>query len=135
MNNQCGAGKPKPAHRIPRKLTKKRARELLALETVPGSVRAVSDAIRERAGLPPVPETRLIKECRALLGSGDRNAPDPLAAARELAKARAAHGRKARELDRDARELAKRAVGSDANVSAVARALGVTRQRIYQLAA
>jgi hypothetical protein len=134
--NRCGGGKPKPAHRIPAKLSKARARAHLEVQARPDSVQAVSDEIRARAGLPPI-ESRFTRQCRELVGEIGKPA-EPVADAEtraaDLARRRAAHDRKAAAMDAELREIIA-AAQAERKVSAVARRLGLSRQRLYQIAA
>jgi hypothetical protein len=105
-------------------------------------IQAESDAIRQRHGLPPVPENTIVRAWRAKLATAKLKAAkrepaakvepsSPLELVADLAERRAKLKREGEQLDRELRELvASRAVP----VSRLALALGISRQRVYQLA-
>ena len=93
----------------------------------------VSCEIRGRAGLKPLERSRTYVEARARLGAPKAvKVLGPAETLAELAKRRSKLDRDRDALDRDIRELAaSKTVGA----SMIARALGISRQRVYQLAA
>lgn len=114
-------------------------------------IRAESDAIRARYDLPPVADSAPMREARerlALLIAKDAEkatkrrpsraakAPErvltPAERADELAARKRAWKREGEALDR---EIAEFAASGDLGATALGRTLGVSRQRVYQLAA
>lgn len=111
-------------------------------------IQAISDEIRARHGLEPVPENQIIQAARermALLATreaGKRTRKPSRATSREkltsaelaadLAKRKRAWKRDGEALDA---EIAALAASGDLGATRLARALGVSRQRVYQLAA
>lgn len=107
---------------------------------------AISAEIRARHGLPPVPDSSPLAAARVRLAEliakdaakGTRKAKPPARErtpaemADELAKRKRAWKREGEELDR---EIAALAASGDVGATLLGRKLGVSRQRVYQLAA
>jgi hypothetical protein len=99
---------------------------------------AESTAIRERHGLPPLKENSITTMHRAALAALDAKEPKkaPLTVLERAAQVKKAEDKMERERQRIERE--KREVAAEAResreVGKVAQVLGVTRQRVYQLA-
>lgn len=97
-------------------------------------IQAVSDEIRARHGLKPVPESDMVKRWVAKV-SGSKKAPRTLAErASALAASRVKLERERAKVDRELAEIAA-AVKGTGEVTKVALVLGLSRQRLYQLAA
>ena len=133
MANRMGTGWPR---RKPPTVKQGRARIEAAIAGH-DRIQAESDAIRQRHGLPPVPENTVVTSWREKLAASPKakaakaEASSPLEQVADLAERRAKLKREGERLDRELRELvASRAVP----VSRLALALGVSRQRVYQLA-
>jgi hypothetical protein len=125
--NKMGTGWPK---REPAMIKQSRAKINAAL-AAHDRIQAESDEIRERHGLPPVPENETVLAWRAKVGAAPAKVLSPAAQAAELAKRRRKLKRDSEELDR---EIAALAVSGELPAARLARALGVTRQRIHQVA-
>jgi len=124
-------------------MTKMNADQLRAALAAHDRIQAISDEIRARHGLQPVPENTIRQAARARLAMLEAKAAakptrakaGPTLTAEQRLEAIAARRRKlARdraECDQELAELARsRAVG----VTRIAERVGVTRQAIYQLA-
>jgi len=140
MRPAASIGKP---HRWRKPTKAERIRFLEYLER-PDCVKAESERIRRAAGLEPLPPSKFEAEARAILAQSppsrrkrkDEAPTDPLEAARRLRDRRRANAREAERLEAELAALAaevKRSSGS--SMSAAARILGLSRQRLYQLAA
>lgn len=110
-------------------------------------IQALSDAIREREGLPPVPENGIVTAWRQMLAAlpekkakrkavpKRQEALTPAAQVRELAKRRRDLEREREAVDAETRRLVELAQSERSlSVSGIADALGLSRQRLYQLA-
>lgn len=129
-----------------RELTKQPLEALERSAVVRDRIKAESTAIRARAGLPPVPEngieraarerTEMLQAKAAAKASRKRpkarkvsKAVDPLA---NLAQRRRDHQEAGDALDKDTRALI---ASKEYGAAEIALALGISRQRVYQLAA
>ncbi len=94
-------------------------------------IQALSDDIRKRAGLEPVPESRALVEARERL-SGSKVARElsPADMLAELVKRRRMLETARKAFDKD---LAALAAGGQVGVSMIARSLDLSRQRVYQI--
>ncbi|MBS1863029.1 MAG: hypothetical protein JSS68_15110 [Actinobacteria bacterium] len=96
-------------------------------------IQAISDEIRRRHGLAPVPENVIVREARARLAAF--KAPrvlSPSEALAELVKRRQKLDREREAFDADLLALIR---SGEVPKAMIARAMGITRQRVYQLAA
>lgn len=112
------------------KMSKAQLAEALAAHD---RIKEASTAIRRRAGLDPVADNQLIEASRERMGAA--KAPKLLTPSEQLAelvKRRQKLDRDREKYDADLREL----IGSrKVAVSMIARALGLSRQRCYQMVA
>lgn len=136
MSNKMGTGgrrRERPMVKQP----KAAIRQALAYHD---EIQAISDEIRARHGLPPVPENTIVRSWREKVGEAEQAkatatrkrqaALSPAEQVDDLAKRRAKLARERERLDREVGELvAAKAVP----ITAMAKRLGLTRQRLYQL--
>ena len=127
--NKMGSGWPKREPPI------KSRPDIEAALAAHNRIQATSDEIRERHGLPPVPENEAVRSWRARLAASPTKAPTKLMTPEQrldaIAKRR---GKLARERGECDRELAELARSRELGVTRIAEGVGVTRQAIYQLA-
>lgn len=112
------------------KMTKVQLADALAAHD---RIMAESCEIRRRAGLPVLEENEIVKAARARMGAG--KVPKVLSPSEQLAdlvRRRQKLDRVREQFDADLRALAQ---SKSIPAAMIARGLGVSRQRIYQLAA
>lgn len=126
--NRMGSGKWRKGY-VPPKTRKDLERALAASERI----MRISTQIRERHGLEPLEDNRIVTQWRAALAA-THNERGLSSRVEELAKRRAKLERDQKALSRDLRELVALAKASrGVSVTEVARGLGISRQRVYQL--